>query len=126
MGKLLHWLCALLLVGALFSLLVLLISDAINNLQPTLLHRQAGAFAFVLIGSSYLSFQISLKRPRNEALKGILLSVAFLLWGFEQLLPPSQWVTLMDSLVVLVFVTDLTLVIIQRLRARRPREGDYL
>ena len=119
MGRFLHWLGMLLLAGALSALLALLISDVVNDLRPTAFHRRAGAFTFLLIGSSYLSFQLSLRAPRRELLKGILLSVAFLLWGFEQLLPPSRWVTLMDSLVVLVFVTDLSLVIVQRL----PKQG---
>ena len=94
----------------------LVISDTLNQLRPTLLHRQAGALAFVLIGASYVSLQFSGRRPWHERLKGVLLGVAFLFWGSGQFLSPSPWVTAMDTAVVLIFVIDLSLIIVERLR----------
>ncbi len=50
-----------------------------------------------------------------------MLGLAFVLWGTEQLLPPSAWVTVMDSLVIGIFVVDLALIIIEHLN-RNNRE----
>lgn len=52
--------------------------------------------------------------------KGVMLGVAFLLWGSEQFLSPSVWVTAMDSLIVLIFVVDLSLIIVDRLKRKDP------
>ena len=51
-----------------------------------------------------------------EKTKGILLGLAFVLWGAEQLLSTSIWVTVMDSLVITIFVVDLALIIMEHLR----------
>ena len=123
MATLFRWLSAVLFVSALATLLILLISDTWNQLRPTSVHRQAGALAFILIGSSFVALQFRSRRPPSAVLKEVLLGIAFLLWGFEQFLPPSRFVTVMDSLVVLIFVVDLSLIIFQRLR-RRERDMD--
>ncbi len=75
-----------------------------------------GAIPLILIGLSYASFQFSTQRPHSERVKGLLLGLAFVLWGSEQLLPPSPWVTVMDSLVISIFVVDLALIIIEHLK----------
>ena len=103
---------------ALAALATLLLSDVIHRLTLTPIHQQAGALALMLIGSSYISLQLSAKRRWNEMLKGILLGTAFLLWGGEQLLAPSRLVTAMDSAVVTIFVLDLGLIITDHLRRK--------
>jgi hypothetical protein len=115
---LLRSLSALCFLSALVALAILLISDISSQLDWTSVHHHAGSLAFILIGASYVILQFHPRRRFKEILKGLPLGVAFLLWGFEQLLPPSRWVTLMDTLVVLVFVTDLGFIILQRLRGR--------
>ncbi len=123
--KLLRWIGLTCLVGTLLTVTLLLLTDLANLFQPSLFHRQAGALALILIGASYLSLQFYQNRPRSEVVKGTLLSLAFLLWGLEQFLPEAAGVTIIDTLVVLIFVADLGLVILQRLRRdREPR--DYL
>ena len=112
-------LSTILFVSALVAMTTLLISDALNELTPTALHRCAGALSFMLIGSSYVSLQISLRRPRSEKMKAILLGMAFLFWGSGQFLPPSLFATAMDSAVVVIFVVDLSLIIIESLRHNR-------
>jgi hypothetical protein len=109
-------LSAILFVSAIAAMLTLLVSDALNALSPTSLHRGAGALAFMLIGSSYVALQISLRRPRSEKLKAILLGTAFLFWGSGQFLPPSLFATAMDTAVVVIFVVDLSLIIIETLK----------
>jgi hypothetical protein len=70
----------------------------------------------MLIGSSYVALQISLRRPRSEKIKAILLGIAFLFWGSGQFLPPSLFATAMDTAVVVIFVVDLSLIIIENLK----------
>lgn len=77
-----------------------------------------GALPLILIGLSYMSFQLSVELGRSEKAKGLLLGLAFVLWGTEQLLPPSAWVTVMDSLVITIFVVDLALIIIEHLKRK--------
>ena len=48
----------------------------------------------------------------------VFLGLAFVLWGAEQLLPVSRWVTAMDCLVVTIFVIDLSLITIEHLKRK--------
>jgi len=73
----------------------------------------------VLIGSSYVALQLSSRRPWGEKLKAILLGIAFMFWGSTQFLPPRPWVTAMDSAVVVIFVVDLSLIIIESLKRNK-------
>ena len=91
-------------------------SDALNALTLTSIHRCAGALAFMLIGSSYVALQASVRRPRSEKVKAILLGLAFLFWGSGQFIPPSPWATVMDAAVVVIFVVDLSLIIVESLK----------
>jgi hypothetical protein len=97
-------------------MITLVVSDTLNLLRPTSIHRHAGALSFVLIGASYVSLQLSFRRPWIEKLKGVLLGIAFLFWGSTQFLSPGPWVTAMDTAVVLIFVIDLSLIIVERLK----------
>src|ERR1700722_487890 len=116
MPTLFRWLSTVLFVSALVAMLTLLVSDVVNALTLTSLHRRAGALSFMLIGSSYVSLQLSFRRPWNERLKTVLLGVAFMFWGSGQFLPPSLWATAMDTAVVVIFVVDLSLIIIESLK----------
>ena len=119
MGKALRWVSGILFVSALAALVTLLASDALNQLRLTDFHRQSSALSLMLIGASYIGLQLSSRLPPNEMLKGVFLGSAFLLWGSEQFLPPSRWVTVIDSAVILIFVVDLGIIIFQRLRRKR-------
>ncbi len=48
-------------------------------------------------------------------IRGILLGIAFVFWGGEQLLPSSSLVTVMDSIVITIFIVDLGLIIVEHL-----------
>jgi peptidoglycan/LPS O-acetylase OafA/YrhL len=109
-------LSTVLFVSALAAMLALLVFDALNTLAPTPAHRGTGAFSLILIGSSYVALQISLRRPRAEKLKAILLGIAFSLWGAGQLLPPGHFATATDTAVMVIFVVDLSLIIIEHLK----------
>jgi len=114
MTKVLHYLSAMLVVAALAAVVTLLASDVSNGLTFTPLHRQAGALSFAFIGLSYIALQFS----RERKLKNILLGIGFLFWGSAQLMPLNIWVTAMDTAVVLIFVMDLSLIILETLRGK--------
>jgi hypothetical protein len=118
MAKMLRRISAVCFISALAGIVTLLIGDGCSHLRLTGLHQRAGALSLMLIGASYISLQLSAKQRSGETLKGILLGVAFLLWGSESFLPPSRWVTAMDSLVVVIFVVDLSLIIVGHLKGK--------
>ena len=84
----------------------------------TPLHQQAGAWALIFIGAAYICLQIAIRQSARSRLKGIMLGVAFVLWGTEQFLPAGPLVTAMDSAVVAIFVIDLGLVVADQLRKK--------
>jgi hypothetical protein len=96
---------------ALIALAFLLISDLCVRLRLTAVHQRAGGLALMLAGASFVCLQLSTGARRADVLKGILLGLAFVLWGGEQYLPPGPWVTAIDSVVIVIFVADLGLVI---------------
>ena len=118
MTKLLHWFSAVLFFLALAGIAVLLVFDTVNRLEYTPVHQRTGALTFMLIGASFISLQLSFGRPFRERRKQLALGVAFFLWGGEQFLPPGPWVTAVDSAVVLIFVVDLSLIIVERLKQK--------
>ena len=118
MKKPLRNLSALLLILALAGLATLLVFDALNHLRLTPFHQRTGALSFMLIGASYISLQLSTGRRWRELIKGVLLGIGFFLWGCEQFVPPGPLVTVMDSLVVVIFVSDLGLIIVDRLKRK--------
>jgi hypothetical protein len=116
MTTIFRWLSTFLFVSALAAMLTLVVSDALNSLVLTPLHRRAGALSLMLIGMSYIALQLNSRRPGNEKVKAILLGSAFLFWGLEQFLPDCLWTTAMDTAVVVIFVVDLSLIIIESLK----------
>jgi hypothetical protein len=118
MSKLFRGVSVVCCLSALAAIAALIISDAIHRLTLTPVHQQTGGLALMLIGSSYIGLQLSVKRSSSEMLKGILLGTAFVLWGAEQLLSPSRLVTAMDTAVVTIFVVDLGLIITEHLKRK--------
>jgi hypothetical protein len=118
MTKFFRWLCAGCFLAALAAVIALVATDAANHLRFTVIHQRAGGLSLILIGCSYVALQFTARRRPAEAIKDILLGIAFILWGSEEFLPPSPWVTVMDTAVVTIFVVDLSLVIAGRLKRR--------
>src|SRR5258705_9750093 len=95
-----RWFSATLCVFALLAVLMLLIFDLFNGLRFSSLHQKTGALAFILIGGSFVLLQFCSQRPLRKTVKELLLGLAFLLWGSEQFLAASCWVTAVDVVVV--------------------------
>ena len=113
-----RWLSILLFLLALLGIVMLLAGDGWHRLQLTLIHQRAGAGSLMLIGASYICLQLSRPRRWMELIKGLLLGVAFVFWGGELFVPPGALVTAMDSLVIAIFVVDLSLIIYEHLQRK--------
>jgi hypothetical protein len=120
MAKLYQRLSLLLLIASWVGLIGLLCTDGIHRLHFTPAHQRLSALALIFIGLSYGVFQFAAVRRSSERLKGLLLATAFVLWGSEQFLPASPIMTLLDSVVIGIFVVDISLVIVDRLKNPPP------
>lgn len=119
MRRVFRQLSALLLIAAVAGTLCLLGFDAANHLRLTFLHQRAGALAFIFVGTSYICLLLSTGHPWRSHLKGLWLGTGFLLWGGEQFMEPGVVATVMDTLVVLIFVSDLGWIITNSLKKRK-------
>jgi len=106
---------AILFGCALGALITLLASDAYSHFQYTAFHRKAGDWSFLLVGLSYIVLQFKTKQGAAETIKKLLLGGGFTLWGTEQFLPQGRLSTAVDTAVIVIFVVDLGLVIVQQL-----------
>jgi len=121
MKKLFRLLSGFLFLLALIALGFLGLSDLWLRFQATIGQQRAGALALIFVGASFICLQLSADLRRKEMGKGILLGLAFILWGGEQFLPPGAAVTAIDCAVITIFVVDLGLVIKGGL-GRKPSE----
>jgi len=97
----------LLLVLALFAGGGLLLSDLAPQAFVGLPHAPVSAAPLLLIGAASLGFQV-LTRPKPlELFKALLVSLAFILWGVDQMLPPGWLTTTAGDVVIVLYVIDL-------------------
>jgi hypothetical protein len=115
--RLFHALSSVFFGLALLALAWLLVPDLWVSFRPSPRHQQAGALALAFLGISFVCLQLGAGTPWKERIKGMLLGLAFVLWGGEQFMPPGAAVTAIDSAVITIFVVDLGLVIAGRLEA---------
>jgi DNA replication protein DnaC len=71
----------------------------------------------IAIGISYFVLIITLRRTPGQRLVGILVGLAFVLWGLEQFLSDQAMISFIDDVVVFLFVVDLSIVIRHNLRS---------
>jgi hypothetical protein len=100
-----------LFIFSLAALAWLLLPDLWTGFHPSARHAEAGALALIFVGASFVCLQLGSGGFSRATLKGVLLGLAFVLWGGEQFLPPGAAVTAIDSAVIAIFVADLGLVI---------------
>jgi hypothetical protein len=81
-------------------------------------HAPVSAAPLLLIGATYLGFQVLMRPKPLELFKALIVSSAFLLWGIDQLLPPSWFATTLGDVVIVLYVVDLGWMMMDRLRQR--------
>ena len=116
-----RWLGALLFLAALAAVASLLASDLWSGLAFTARHVHLQALALIFAGASFIFLQLRRPAAPRDLAKGILLGVAFVVWGAEQFLSPGPGVVACDCVVVTIFILDLGLVIAGQLAPPAPR-----
>jgi len=79
-------------------------------------HAPLSAAPLLLIGAAYMVLQGILRPPWKELVKRLLLGLAFVLWGVDQLLPSGPFATVVGDVVIILFVVDLGLITLAHLR----------
>jgi hypothetical protein len=105
------WLSALLFLAALAALLTMLGSDLWRGFRPSERHQRAGGGALVFAGLSFVCLLWGQKSRGAGLIRGLLLGLAFVLWGAEAFLPAGPRTTAIDAAVIAIFVLDLGLII---------------
>ena len=119
--KVISAIAVVLAISAAFLLIALRL---IHYIQPNLVQWTfKSAVPLILIGVAFASFQFALPRTRCQLLLGSSVSVAFILWGTEQFLVNQAIVSVIDDLVVFLFVIDLGIVICGSLRRKNGETG---
>jgi hypothetical protein len=103
--------CAIALAFSFASAAGILVLDVLHRLRPDLSWRVKSAIPLIGIGISNALLQFTLPRTRKEFFLSLAVSLAFVLWGFEQFIPVPRLASLVDDFVVFLFVLDLAVVI---------------
>ncbi|HUD46700.1 MAG TPA: hypothetical protein VMR33_07710 [Candidatus Baltobacteraceae bacterium] len=102
---------------AIFSAISIVALRLIHCVRPNLLPwTLKSAIPLILIGVAFACLQFILPRTRRQILLGLMVAVAFILWGTEQFLSNQTIASFIDDLVVLLFVIDLSIVIYGHLK----------
>jgi len=98
--------------------------DAIHWIRPDWSWKVKSAIPLICIGSSYALLQFTIPRTLVEFCLSLAVSLAFILWGVEQFIPVPRIASVVDDVVVFLFVLDLSIVIRGQLKQtlRRPRD----
>ncbi len=121
LGAALTLLSAVALVFAFASASGIVLLDALHWIRPELSWKVKSALPLIGIGVSYASLQFTLPRTWRELCLSVAVSLAFILWGAEQFIPVPRIASMVDDLVVFLFVLDLGIVIRGRLRQSMSR-----
>lgn len=95
--------------------------DIAHGFAPMLLHQRGVAVALILIGASYAVIHASAPMRRGAKARAVSLGLAFILWGAEQFIIPGRGTTVIDCVLVCVFVVDLSLGVAARLKEMPTR-----
>jgi hypothetical protein len=102
-------------VAALIVGFILLLSDIFST---PLSHAPTSAAPLLLIGATYLGFQMLMRPKPLDLFKALIVSSAFLLWGIDQLLPTGWFATTLGDVVIILYVIDLGWMMADRLKQR--------
>ena len=114
MNRFIRHLSSFFLLIALACLAALWRHDSRHGFHYDAAHLRAGSPPFIFIGIAFITFQLSLQIPWRKQVKGLLLGAAFALWGAEQFIQPGCWLTVLDDVVIGIFVVDLGITICGR------------
>ena len=102
---------AISLAVAIFTAIGTVLLRLLHLFQPNLLPwTMKSAIPLILVGIAFASLQFILPRTRRQILLGLMVAAAFILWGTEQFVSNQAVASLIDDVVVLLFVIDLGLV----------------
>ena len=102
---------------AIATAIIIVLLHLVCFLQPRFVPQTLrSAVPLILIGVAFASLQFTLPRTRTQILLGLMVSAAFILWGAEQFPSNPSIVSLIDDIVVLLFVIDLSIVIYGHLK----------
>jgi hypothetical protein len=86
-------------------------------------HAPISAVPLLLIGLAALGFQFVVRPNLLELFKAMIVSLAFLLWGIDQLLPAGWLATTVGDVVIVLYVIDLGWMMADHLR--EPRQTPH-
>jgi hypothetical protein len=112
----------LLIVLALATGAGLLLDDLAPHILVGLPHAPISAAPLLLIGAASLGFQILTRPGLLDLFKALLVSLAFILWGIDQMLPSGWLATTIGDVVIVLYVIDLGWMMGSALR-KRARSG---
>ena len=112
---------------AITSAIVIVITHLIRSLNLGFVPWTIkSAIPLILIGTAFASLQFALPRTRWQMLLGLMVALAFILWGTQQFISNQSIVSFIDDVVVLLFVIDLSIVICGHLRPGVHPRSDEL
>jgi len=117
-------LSAVVLAVAFASAAGIVVMDAIHCIRPDVAWRIKSAIPLICIGASYALLQFTLPRTLTEFCLSLAVSLAFVLWGAEQFIPVPRIASLVDDVVVFLFVLDLSIVIRGQLKQSLSRSPE--
>ena len=109
-----------LIVLAFGSGAVLLANDVPWLPFTPLVHAPISSVPLLLIGLAALGFQFVIRPILLDLFKAMIVSIAFLLWGTDQLLPAGWLATAVGDIVIVLYVIDLGWMMADRLREPSP------
>ena len=104
-----------LLALSVVSFAILWKHDVQTEFHYNAVHLRNASPPIIFIGLAFIAYQLSRSCPWRQRIQGLLLGAAFALWGCEQFLPAGPWLTLMDDLVIGIFVLDLGIIMASQL-----------
>jgi hypothetical protein len=91
----------------------------VHYFRPDLIPwRLKSAYPLMLAGAGFACMQFAIPRTRTQITLGLIVSAAFILWGVEQFLSNQAVASIIDDLVVFLFVLDLSIVIRGHLKSQ--------
>jgi len=67
----------------------------------------AEALLLLLVGAAYLGWLVIDRRPTMDLIKQVLIAVAFILWGVNNLMLTGRWAAFVGAVVIAIYVFDL-------------------